>query len=58
MQYHPDSVSNLIRRAQNAISGSKSKKEDLERIDELLKKQKTGSDPNGTVTLLEMLSTK
>lgn len=36
---HPDSVSNLIRRAQNAISGSKSKKEDLERIDELLQKQ-------------------
>ena len=36
---HPDSVSNLIRRAQNAISGSKSKKEDLERIDELLRKQ-------------------
>ena len=36
---HPDSVSNLIRRAQNAISGSKSKKKDLERIDELLKKQ-------------------
>jgi len=36
---HPDSVSNLIRRAQNTISGSKSKKEDLERIDELLQKQ-------------------
>ena len=36
---HPDSVSNLIRRAQNAISGSKSKKKDLERIDELLQKQ-------------------
>jgi chromosomal replication initiation ATPase DnaA len=36
---HPDSVSNLIRRAQNAISGSKSKKKDLERIDELLRKQ-------------------
>ena len=36
---HPDSVSNLIRRAQNAISGSKSKKKDLERIDELLPKQ-------------------
>ena len=36
---HPDSVSNLIRRAQNAISGSKAKKEDLERIDELLRKQ-------------------
>ncbi len=33
---HPDSVSNLIRRAQNAISGTMSKKEDLERIDELL----------------------
>ena len=36
---HPDSVSNLIRRAQNAISGSESKKKDLERIDELLQKQ-------------------
>ena len=36
---HPDSVSNLIRHAQNAISGSKLKKEDLERIDELLRKQ-------------------
>ena len=36
---HPDSVSNLIRRAQNAISGSKAKKEDLVRIDELLQKQ-------------------
>jgi hypothetical protein len=36
---YPDSVSNLIRRAQNAISGFKSKKKDLERIDELLQKQ-------------------
>ena len=52
MQYHPDSVSNLIRRAQNAISGSKSKKEDLERIDELLRKQKTGSDPTDPAPVL------
>ena len=36
---HPDSVSNLIRRAEKAISGSKSQKQDLERIDELLQKQ-------------------
>lgn len=36
---HPDSVSNLIRRAEKAISGSKSQKQDIERIDELLRKQ-------------------
>ena len=35
---HPDSVSNLIRRAENAISQSKSQKQDLERLDELLRK--------------------
>jgi REP element-mobilizing transposase RayT len=36
---HPDSVSNLIRRAEKAISKSKSQKQDLDRIDELLQKQ-------------------
>ena len=36
---HPDSVSNLIRRAQNAISTSKSQKQDLEKVEELLQKQ-------------------
>ena len=36
---HPDSVSNLIRRAEKAISQSKAQKQDLERIDELLQKQ-------------------
>ena len=36
---HPDSVSNLIRRAEIAISTSKSEKQDLERIVELLRKQ-------------------
>ncbi len=35
---HPDSVSNLIRRAENAISTTKSQKQDLGRIDELLQK--------------------
>jgi len=35
---HPDSVSNLIRRAQIAISASKSHKQDLRRIEELLQK--------------------
>jgi putative transposase len=42
---HPDSVSNLIRRAENAISLSKSRKQDLARIHELLQKPQTGSDP-------------
>ncbi len=36
---HPDSVSNLIRRAQTAISTSKSKKLEVERVEELLRKQ-------------------
>ena len=36
---HPDSVSNLIRRAETAISASKSQTQDLKRIDELLQKQ-------------------
>ncbi len=36
---HPDSVSNLIRRVQTAISTSKTKKLELERIEELLRKQ-------------------
>lgn len=42
---HPDSVSNLIRRAEIAISASKSQRQDIERIEELLAKQQTGSDP-------------
>ena len=36
---HPDSVSNLIRRAERAICESKSQKQDLDRVDELLDKQ-------------------
>ncbi len=36
---HPDSVSNLIRRAQTAISNSRTKKLELERIEKLLHKQ-------------------
>ena len=36
---HPDSVSNLIRRAEIAISASKSQKQDLDRIEELLHEQ-------------------
>lgn len=36
---HPDSVSNLIRRAEIAISASKSQKQDLDRIDEMLQNQ-------------------
>ena len=42
---HPDSVSNLIRRAETAISASKSQKQDLDQIEELLPKPQTGSDP-------------
>ena len=36
---HPDSVSNLIRRAENAICASKSQKQLLNRLEELLQKQ-------------------
>ncbi len=45
---HPDSVSNLIRRAQTAISTSKTQKLVLERIEEEFQKQKTGSAPRRT----------
>jgi hypothetical protein len=36
---HPDSVSNLIRRAEIAVSASKSQRQALARIEELLRKQ-------------------
>jgi hypothetical protein len=41
----PDSVSNLIRRAEKAIAKSAALRKDVDQIEGAILKQKTGSDP-------------